>query len=832
MVLLDTMTDGSVRMCGVTVDKLVGRAKELGFTSIALADYKNMASMLPFVSACQAAEIKPIIGVNIGSAYLYAKNNAGKHKLYKLITRANELSEDGSLDFTDELVREFVDENVIICTGGFRQRIVEILSGNDSDSRELKEIEKEIDLTADPEDPRYAETAAKFEKLTADLENMKADRKVLAADSKIVFDGIEKRIGKAKEEKRAELEKELEEKKARKARAVAELPGMDISIKKAEANLLRMKNSMSDLREEFAHHNELMERKFRIEKRMEGKTAFERAYEQLSAWTDIVGKENVFVTISCHGSAAEKKILPELVLLAEKCGVRTVVSNTPTMLDGTKDDIFLREMLLSLDLISGADNSFADKDLRYVHLTEREKHEFVLTDENLRAWMSQYLEDAVLEEAFAGNKAFEEMCVFEEENGAHYPKFHTPDGMTSEEYLRMMIDRGIDKKFGGKLTPEYEAQLEHEFQVITSMGYTDYHLIVQDFLRYGRCAGKLNLNDPAEVAIARSYDIEKIEKYVEGRVGKTVGVGRGSAAGSLICDLLDITDLDPIQLKLFFERFLNPERVSMPDIDTDLETNIRPYVIDYVRHVYGESSVAAIFTRMQEGGRSALRNVARVLGSRDSGNAQAYIPLLEEITRKALEINTEEKDFNIGILSQDATDENGEMRPGLLTTFAKQPKAVELIKGAILLEGVFTHFGKHAAGIIVTDGNPVSDYIPLMVNINPVTGQRIMVTQCDMIESEKIGLLKIDFLGLKNLTVITDTLRLVEKTRGEKVSVDRLNFESEVFENIFAQARTNSVFQFESAGMKRMLKEFKPDSFEDLILLVAAYRPKRFGHSA
>ena len=833
MVLLDAMTDGSVRKCGVTVKKLVAKAQECGFTSIALADWQNMASLLPFTNACLGAGIKPIAGINVGPAILYAKNNKGKHQLYKLITRANELSEDGSLDFTDELMREFIDDNVIICTGGFRGVIPQILTQSDPYTKELLALEKEKELTTSPEDPGYLKNREKLASVNTEIEEIKAAQKQMNADAKVSLDGLEKKIASAKDDaKREAYQKEYDEKSARKEAAEKKLPDLAMRLKKLNASQMKLSSAVDANEAGIERYKEIETQISEIRKRLGDRSSYERASEKLRTWIGIVGKKNVFVTISCHGSQAEKKILKDLFTLAEENGVRTILSNTPMMLEGTKNDIFLREILLSLDLISGADNTSADKDLKYVNLSEREKHEFIMTDEQLTAWMTQYLSEEEIAAAFAGNKAFEEMTEFEKESGDHYPKFNTPAGMTSEEYFRMMINRGIDEKFGGKLPDEYQERLEHEFKTITSMGYTDYHLIVQDFLRYGRCAGKLDLNDPAEVEIARSYDIEKIEKYVEGRVGKTVGLGRGSAAGSLICDLLNITDLDPVELKLFFERFLNPERVSMPDIDTDLETNIRPYVIDYVRHVYGEDSVAAIFTRMQEGGRSALRSVARVLGSRDSGNAQAYIPLVEEISRKAEEIAPEEGDLVLRQIAEDRADDNGNVTVGLLTIFAKQPKAVEIIKASLLLEGVYTHFGKHAAGIIVTDGNPVSDYIPLMLSINPQTKQRFMVTQCDMVESEKIGLLKIDFLGLKNLTIITDTLRMIEKTRGIKVNVDHPPFEPEVFSEIFASGRTNSVFQFESAGMKKMLRAFRPDSFEDLVLLVAAYRPKRLGHSA
>jgi len=815
MLLLDAKTDGSVRRCGITVKKLIAAAKEKGVTSIALADFQNFASLLPFEGKCEDEGLKAIVGIDLNDAVLYAKNNAGKHELFKLVSKAGECSEDALLDFSDDLMKETITSgNVVLTTGYMNGKICRLLSQATADSKRLSDLKSEMDKLCSPEEAATGKNRMSYDKASGKLQDLKEQIAELKKVAKMSTLSLEKKIDKAiadgNDAKAAELKKELDEKQTAAKEASMKIPGLEKSLSVLNAAKTKIakfsKNSEAEAKKWETLHEEYQ----KIDARLKARNERQEAIHQLDKWIDIFGKENVLVTLFCHGSAEEKKILPQLVSIAEEMGLKTCVGNNPQMCSGSKDDIQLREMLMALNRPG----------TEYVHLNPAQKREFILSDEELKNAIPA--DPAVIDAALEGNRWIEENCTVQKENENHYPKFTPPNGMTSDEYLMHMIKRGIEQKFPAGLPEEYQERLDHEYHVITSMGYSDYHLIVQDFLRYARAAGKLDLSTEEE--IARSYDIDLIEKRVEGRVGKPVGVGRGSAAGSLICDLLGITSLDPIALKLFFERFLNPERVSMPDIDCDIETNIRPYAIDYVRHKYGKDSVAAIFTRGKLSGKAALRTAARVLGSRDAEDTNIYLDLEGKIADMGMGLSESDVDLKLADVVEDKTqtDDIGTQYVvnGLFTIYKDDPKAIEIIKAGLLLEGVSDHFGKHAAGIIVTDGNPVSDYIPLIRDSNGA-----MMTQCDMVESEKIGLLKIDFLGLNNLTIITDTVRKVEETTGKKVNVDNLPYEAEVFANIFSTGRTNSVFQFESKGMKSMLKDFQPDNIEDIILLVAAYRP-------
>ncbi len=343
------------------------------------------------------------------------------------------------------------------------------------------------------------------------------------------------------------------------------------------------------------------------------------------------------------------------------------------------------------------------------------------------------------------------------------------------------------------------------------MGYADYHCIVEDFLRYGRAAGKLDLKNPEQRKLALSFDTERIEEFVQHMPGEAVGPGRGSAAGSLVCYLIGITNIDPLKYGLLFERFLNPERISMPDVDCDLESNIRPYVIRYVINKYGEDCVCGIMTRGKQTGKAALQTAGRVYGIQKKNDSAAFAKIVNVVCQKAEELACDELHIRL-------KDIHGK----LAAEFKGNIPATEIIRYAGLIEGTMTQIGQHAAGIIITDGQPVDEYVPLIYNAN----SDMMMTQCDMTQAEEFHLLKIDFLGLHSLTVITETLQEIYKRKGTVMDIDQIPLDDpEVFSSIYSQGRTNAVFQCESQGMKRMLRSFKPGNLSDLILLVSMYRP-------
>ena len=311
-------------------------------------------------------------------------------------------------------------------------------------------------------------------------------------------------------------------------------------------------------------------------------------------------------------------------------------------------------------------------------------------------------------------------------------------------------------------------------------------------------------------------------------IGYSIGPGRGSAAGSLVCFCLGITSIDPIKNNLLFERFLNPERVSMPDIDSDIHTEVRYLLIEYVKKKYGQHSTCCIMTQGRYQIKEAIRTAGRVLSVRYYKDKGVLLPLVNEIIAMVEKANEQsnpcegctkpcEKCLGCQKIFQKIS---GYVCANVLETDQKLSKAI--LHDASLVYGRLYSFGMHAAGVVIADNGDVREYIPLLNNVK----KKQWTSQCDMVKIEENGLLKMDFLGLRNLNVLTDTIRMVYERTGKILDFDHMEMnDKQVFDQIFAKGDTNSVFQFESDGMKDMLRRFKPSSFEDLAILVAMYRP-------
>lgn len=524
----------------------------------------------------------------------------------------------------------------------------------------------------------------------------------------------------------------------------------------------------------------------------------EQALEREASWyQELFGKGDFYIELQYHGMETEKQVMTKLAGLSERLSIPVCIANDVHIPSKAEDDILARAIIRTTAFDKWEDPTEAEKEL------------YLKTDEELIEKLSEILPQDKVIEGYNNIGKIASQCHLELPKEKHYPKFVSPDGSNSEEYLRKMAYAGIPKRYP-KGFQDYK-RLEHELNVICDMGYADYHCIVEDFLRYARAAGKLDLTKPEQQKLALSFNIDAIEKYTKHMAGECVGPGRGSAAGSLVCYLIGITNIDPLKYGLLFERFLNPERVSMPDIDCDVESNLRSYVIQYVKHKYGQNAVCGILTRSRETGKSAIRTAGRVVGIQKRRDSAFYLDYANEAAKRAVEFSGTEQNIDLKAIRLQLED-----------AFRQNSVALEIIRYAILIENCISHTSQHAAGVIITDGQPVDEYIPLMYSEK----NQIMMSQCDMIQTEEAGLLKIDFLGLNNLTIITETLRQVHKSTDIMIDMDQIPFnEKEVFEVIFSHAMTNSVFQFESSGMKKLLRSFKPETIFDLILLVAMYRP-------
>ena len=379
-----------------------------------------------------------------------------------------------------------------------------------------------------------------------------------------------------------------------------------------------------------------------------------------------------------------------------------------------------------------------------------------------------------LEEALDNTNEIAERCNVEFEfHKYHLPRYDVPEGYTTNGYFRELCQKGLVERYGEDCPEEYKERLEYELNTIENMGYVEYFLIVWDFINF-----------------AKQNNI-------------MVGPGRGSAAGSIVAYTLKITDIDPMKYSLLFERFLNPERVSMPDIDIDFCYERREEVIDYVKRKYGEDHVAQIITFGTMGAKIAIRDVARVLNV-------SY--------NKADQI-AKEIPFELGMTIDKAMDSN----PTLVELYESDAEAREVIDISKRLEGTLRHASTHAAGVVIAR-NPVDEYVPLYKHQDSITTQFTMTTL------EELGLLKMDFLGLRTLTVIRDALDLIELNRDIKGYTEHIDFskmeydDDEVFETL-SQGNTLGVFQLESSGMRNFMKQLKPNSFEDIVAGISLFRP-------
>ncbi|MBQ7636115.1 MAG: DNA polymerase III subunit alpha [Lachnospiraceae bacterium] len=470
----------------------------------------------------------------------------------------------------------------------------------------------------------------------------------------------------------------------------------------------------------------------------------------------IFGKGNFFLELQDHGIPEQKKVNAYLMRMHEETGIDLICTNDSHYIRA--EDAVPHDVLLCIQ----TQKKVKDEDrMRY------EGGQFYLKSEEEMAALFPYAP-----EALENTCKIAERCNVEFEFG-HYklPKFDVPEGYDAWTYLQHLCDEGIKKRYK-EVTPELRERLEYELKIVHDMGFVDYFLIVWDFIKY-----------------AKDHDIP-------------VGPGRGSGAGSIAAYCLEITDIDPIKYNLLFERFLNPERVSMPDFDVDFCYERRQEVIDYVVRKYGRDRVCQIVTFGTLAAKNAIRDVGRALDL-----PYAKIDMVAKLVPNELNITI-----------SDALVKSGDLKK----LYADDPEVTELIDLAKAVEGLPRHTSIHAAGVIISNA-PVDDYVPLSCGADGS-----VTTQFNMTECEHLGLLKMDFLGLRTLTVIKDAENFVNMSKkpGEKrFSIKDIDYEDKNVYEMISQAKTDGVFQLESKGMTGFMKELKPNSIEDVIAGISLYRP-------
>ncbi|MBN2790457.1 MAG: DNA polymerase III subunit alpha [Candidatus Delongbacteria bacterium] len=503
----------------------------------------------------------------------------------------------------------------------------------------------------------------------------------------------------------------------------------------------------------------------------------EEARKAALKYQNIFGKGNFYLEVQYHPEIAEQeKVNRELLRISKETGIGLVATNDTHYVE--KDDDIIQDVLVCVNtgkILSEQNNRLCMMGGNYSILSTQEM------EKNFKDYPG----------AIENTVKIADMCNLEIEfDQSLLPKYECPDGMTEDAYLTKLCDIGLNKRYGidkdknGKYILSSDRQLselpipfeeiierlEFELKTVNNMEFPGYFLIVQDFVNWAKENGIL------------------------------VGPGRGSAAGSVISYLTGITNVDPLKYGLLFERFLNPERISMPDIDIDIQDDERDKVLDYVKDKYGRDNVCQVVTYQTMAAKNSIRDIGRVMD----------IPLdqVNKITEKisgkpgtTISSSLKEKDFK--------------------SIYDANKLNKELIDKANRIEGTIRGTGTHACAVIISD-KPVHEYVPLQY---PPKDSKTVITQYEGPQLDDLGLLKMDFLGLRTLSIIANALKYIKKQTGKSIDIDNIPFNDKKVYDLFSQGNTNGIFQFESAGMKKHLRELKPDKFEYLYAMNALYRP-------
>ncbi len=483
---------------------------------------------------------------------------------------------------------------------------------------------------------------------------------------------------------------------------------------------------------------------------------YEGAKEEALTLREIFGEENFYLELQDQGLEEEANILPDMIRLHEETGIPFAATNDVHYVK--REDAKAHDVLLCIQTAATIEE---EDRMRFPN------DEFYLkSEEEMRKIFANF------PDACDNTEKIADQCDVTFEFGhLHLPEFKAPDGKSNQDYLRELCAKGLEERYGHQEDVDQDSlkeRLDYELSIIEKMGYVEYFLIVWDFINYAK------------------------ERKI------MVGPGRGSAAGSIVAYVLKITDIDPIRYSLIFERFLNPERISMPDIDIDFCYERRQEVIDYVIEKYGEDKVSQIITFGTMKAKAAVRDVGRVLnvGYAETDAIAKAIPFSLKMTiDKALEMN-----------------------PELKAAYEQDEKTRQVLDMSRAIEGMPRHASTHAAGVVISKKS-IDEYVPLYVSDKGVSTQFTMTT------IEELGLLKMDFLGLRNLTVIRDALEMIEENHGVSIDFAKMTYDDAKTYELIAKGNTQGIFQLESGGMTQFMKNLKPDCFEDIVAGVALYRP-------
>ncbi|MBO7187702.1 MAG: DNA polymerase III subunit alpha [Clostridia bacterium] len=479
--------------------------------------------------------------------------------------------------------------------------------------------------------------------------------------------------------------------------------------------------------------------------------------------------DDFYLEIQDHGIEEQIRINPYLVKLSKETGIPLVATNDVHYME--RDDAEMQDVVMCISMKTTLDNP--DR------LRMETSESYLKSPEEMKELFS-YLPEAIENTVKIAEKIEEEVFTLDERGTpkkdlALIPKYHPDDGSSPYDYLKKLGEEGLKRRYK-EITPEIRERFDYEFDVISSMGFCDYYLIVWDFINYARS------------------------------VGIPVGAGRGSGVGSIVAYVIGITDVEPLKYNLLFERFLNRERVSMPDFDVDISDARRGEVVEYVRKKYGSDRVAQIVTFGTLASKAAIKDVARVynLPYSDSDKITKLMDGKSTI-EQSLGKKLTKDGVNVGV-------------PDLIELYENEPTLKKIIDMAIKVEGLPRNTSMHAAGVVICE-QPIMENVPLQRNGDDIT------TQFDMIEVESIGMLKMDFLGLRTLTDVQYACNYVKEDFGIDIDFHEIGYEDEGAYELIGSGETDAVFQLESPGMKKFMRELKPTTFEDIIAGISLYRP-------
>lgn len=773
----------SLNDSALSIQALLKKAQELGMTAIALTDHGTLLGADEFMSAEGFDDINKIVGVEVYFSFneniqslpttssclqhlvLLAKNIEGYKEICNIVTESNrpenilKVNKKRSYPVvTPTILQKHITGNNVIALSACIQGIIsERLLRNFKNQSKLAELISYKD----------------FETLSLNKEKNEKTIEALQKEIKMTTDDFEK----------SKLQNRLD---------IAEL-------------------NMKKFVKEHAQKEKEIEERRHLESILKPEEELFNEACGIAGWfRNLFGADNFYIELQNHGLAEEKFVADKLVKIASMYQLKTVATNDVHILSNSENDVTARTISKFNGFGKWFEPDNADREL------------YLKTEKELENALLQIYPLSVVKEALDSIDEISSKCHVKLEQEYHYPVFKGEKD--SKELLREKALKGMYKKYAGFANlEEIIKRTEYELEIIIQMGFADYLLIVQDFLEFGRKCGHMPYDKVTWLEHnCQNMTIEQMVAFVEANQtepGIAIGPGRGSAAGSIVCYELGITNIDPLKHDLMFERFLNPSRVSMPDIDSDFSFESRTLAIEFVRKKYGHDCVCGITTVAQAAPKGAIRLTARALAAKvidkngyDDKSEKAetirkdYLQMADKIAKSV------PNELNIKLV--DCYDD-------LVQKFATDVTCKEIIEISRIVEGMLTNTGTHAAGIIIADKS-ISNYISLMYDTN----NNVFRTQCDMLQAEGIhGLLKFDFLGLRTLSTLTFAARLVKERTGEFIDFDSIPIENDIIQKTIRKGLTSTVFQFASAFMKQIIKKIKPDTFEDMILINAIGRP-------